>query len=130
MIVVDTNIIAYLLTPDPFQTSALALYAEDPEWVAPPLWRSEFRGVLNSKIRHEEVTLDQASALADEAESILKNPENLPGSRAILELAQASGCTTYDCEYVALALKLGVPLVTMDKQVLKAFPRFAVPLAA
>ena len=29
MIVVDTNIIAYLLTRDPLQTSALALYADD-----------------------------------------------------------------------------------------------------
>ena len=47
-------------------------------------------------------------------------------SREVLELAQRSGCSTYDCEYVVLAAALGVRLVTSDKAVLKAFPSVAV----
>jgi len=44
----------------------------------------------------------------------------------VLELAVRSRCTAYDCEFVALAKQLGVPLVTSDRQVLAAFPETAV----
>jgi predicted nucleic acid-binding protein len=40
----------------------------------------------------------------------------------VLGLVARSTCTAYDCEYVALAQELAVPLVTADKQVLRAFP--------
>jgi predicted nucleic acid-binding protein len=46
----------------------------------------------------------------------------------ILKLVLASDCTAYDCEYVALAQDLKVPLVTTDKQIIRAFPKTAVAL--
>lgn len=44
----------------------------------------------------------------------------------MLDLALASKCSTYDCEYVALATVLRVPLVATDRAVLKAFPERAI----
>lgn len=41
-----------------------------------------------------------------------------------------SNCSAYDCEFVALAMALGVKLMTMDAKLLKAFPTLAVPLSA
>jgi predicted nucleic acid-binding protein len=55
------------------------------------------------------------------------NEYSVPTER-IIKLVLASDCTAYDCEYVALAQDLGVPLVTADKQVLRAFPKIAVSL--
>jgi predicted nucleic acid-binding protein len=49
-------------------------------------------------------------------------------SEKVLELAMQSNCSAYDCEYVALAQDLGVPLVTADKQILKAFPKIAISM--
>ena len=46
MIVVDTNILAYLYLPGDFTERAEALLAKDADWVAPTLWRSEFRNIL------------------------------------------------------------------------------------
>jgi predicted nucleic acid-binding protein len=37
--------------------------------------------------------------------------------------------TLNDCEFVALAMTLGVPLVSMDAKLLKAFPGHAVALS-
>ncbi len=46
----------------------------------------------------------------------------------VLKLADQTGCTTYDCEFVSVAQALGVKLITADKQLLKAFPRIAMSL--
>jgi len=46
----------------------------------------------------------------------------------VLDLAIASGCSGYDCEFVALAQHLEVPMVTADQKVLRAFPTIAVGL--
>ena len=43
-------------------------------------------------------------------------------SSKVLTLAQASGCTSYDCEFVVLAQELGVPLIAVDRQLLARFP--------
>ena len=53
------------------------------------------------------------------------NEYAVPDER-VLELAAASGCNAYDCEFVALAEGLSSSLVTSDRQVLKAFPERAV----
>lgn len=46
MIVVDTNILAYLYLPNDLTANAEKLLRQEPEWAAPILWRSEFRNVL------------------------------------------------------------------------------------
>ena len=45
---------------------------------------------------------------------------------AVFSLAIQSGCSAYDCEFVWLARDLGLPLVTVDKKALNAFPDLVV----
>ena len=57
MIVVDTNIIAYLYLPTDLTGQAERLLESDPEWAVPVLWRSEFRNVLALYLRKGLISL-------------------------------------------------------------------------
>jgi predicted nucleic acid-binding protein len=130
MIVVDSNILAYLYLPGEFTEAAEAWLVRDPEWAAPLLWRSEFRNILAGYLRRGMLTFEQTCRLQAEAESLMDGFEFEVPSREVLELVRDSGCSAYDCEFVALARLRGVKLVTMDKKVLSAFPQYAVSLRA
>jgi predicted nucleic acid-binding protein len=130
MIVVDSNVLAYLYLPGEHTAAAEALLEKDPEWAAPVLWRSEFRSILAGCIRRKTLNFDQACDLQSEAESLLLGFEFEVDSHAVLELVRDSDCSAYDCEFIALAIKLNTKLVTMDKKLLLAFPKSAQPLAA
>ena len=128
MIVVDSNVIAYLYLPGEYTSAAEALLVRDPDWAAPILWRSEFRNILAGDLRRKAITFEQANSLQSEAESLLAGAEYELDSHAVLELVRDSDCSAYDCEFVALAQKLNTQLVTMDKKLLRAFPKSAVVL--
>ena len=76
------------------------------------------------------LSFEQACSLQAEAESLLEGFEFEVHSREVLELVRDSDCSAYDCEFVALAQRMDTKLVTMDKKVLKAFPKRAVSLVA
>jgi len=130
VIVVDSNVVAYLYLPGEHTAKAEALLEQDPDWAAPTLWRSEFRNILAGYLRRKTVTFAQACELQDEAEDLLAGSEFDVESKAVLELVRASDCSAYDCEFVALAMRLQVSFVTLHAKLLKAFPKHAVPLAA
>lgn len=123
MIVVDTNVVAYLLLEGRAETEDLL--RADREWAAPVLWRSEFRSVLSRYRAVGRMELADALAIMELAEDLLQGREFQVVSADVLRLAADSGCSTYDCEFVALALSLGCPLATTDGAVLSAFPELA-----
>jgi predicted nucleic acid-binding protein len=128
VIVVDSNVIACLYLPTDHTQQAEALLERDSEWHVPVLWRSEFRNILAGYLRHKALSFDQARAMQIEAESLLSGNEHQVDSMRVLELVRDSDCSAYDCEFIALALALGVKLVTADRKLLKAFPECTVPL--
>lgn len=130
MIVVDSNVLAYLYLPGDHTARAEALLERDPDWAAPVLWRSEFRNILAGYMRRKTLTFDQACNLQTEAESLLAGSEFEVDSWTVLELVRDSDCSAYDCEFVALAIKLDTKLVTVDKKLLRAFPTRAAALTA
>lgn len=130
MIVVDTNIVAYLYLPTEYTARAEALLDRDPDWAAPILWRSEFRSILAGYMRRRALSFDAALDIQAEAESLLAGGEHEVDSPQVFELVRESDCSAYDCEFVALARRLGVRLVTMDAKLLRAFPAHATALTA
>lgn len=128
MIVADVNLVAYLLLGGPDTGLAQQVLERDGTWAAPVLWRSEFRSILTAYMRHRGLSLGDAWQAHELAENLLGAHEHTLGGERVLELVAASPCSAYDCEYVALAEELQVPLVTADRQVLRHFPRLAVSL--
>lgn len=129
MIVVDTNVIAYFWIPGDFTQDAERVLQADPEWKVPLLWKSELRNVLINYIRHQLLTLDVALQLMSDAESQFKEHEFSVASSDVLRLSSQSRCTAYDCEFIALAEDLQVPMITTDKKMLSEFPNVAISMS-
>ena len=130
MIVVDTNVLAYLFLPGNKVNTELArsAYRKNSEWCAPVLWRSEFRNILALYVRKKILDYDLALSVMREAELLMESREYQVSSLDVLSLVSQSACSAYDCEFVALAENLNTILVTSDKQILKQFPKRAVSL--
>jgi len=128
MIVVDTNIICYLYMPTKYSANAELLLIKEPQWAVPVLWKSEFRNVLIGYLRKKMLDLKTVISLLQEAEDLLSNQEYQVSSITVMNLASQSDCSTYDCEFVALADNLKTKLVTQDKQILRNFPSTAFSL--
>ncbi len=125
MIVVDANIISYLyITGDRSQQSE-DLLSSDSNWVAPILWRSEFRNVLAQYLRKNLLNIDEILLIIQQAEKLLTDHEYEISSAHIMQLVKSSQCSASDCEFVALAQYLDVPLITTDKKILREFPEIA-----
>ncbi|MEX0943546.1 MAG: type II toxin-antitoxin system VapC family toxin [Pseudomonadales bacterium] len=125
MIVADTNTIAYLYLPTEQTDHVVSLLHKDPHWVAPLLWRSEFRNVLALYVRKNIVDLDTAIAMQAQAERQLADNEYTVNSMDVLTLAKDSGCAAYGCEFVSLATSLNLKLITGDKRLVHSFPGIA-----
>ena len=128
MVVVDTNVIAALYLPNENSVLAETLLLQDANWAAPALWRSELRNVLALYLRKQLLNFEQACQIQNQAESLMIASEYQINSVEVLRLAQSSGCSAYDCEFVALARHLQVKLITQDKQILAQFPQHTIAL--
>lgn len=129
MIVVDVNVLAYLYLPGKFTDLAEGLLLRNDEWAVPRLWRSELSNILATYMRQDLLSLEAATAIHQRAQALVAGNEYEVPAREVLRLAKKSGCSAYDCEYVALAEHLDVMLVTGDAKLCKAFPRRALSIS-
>ena len=122
MIAIDVNVVAYLLIDGSHTEQSEAVLIRDPVWAAPLLWRSERRDVLAGYLRRGELdrtgVLDRIGA----ADALVQGREYVVDDARVVDLVAASTRSAYDCEYVALAEALDIPLVTNDRLLRTAFP--------
>ncbi len=100
---------------------------------APAIWplelgnvlvMAERRGRLNAAKITEFVALVQDLPVAIDEESSRRALDE------VLSLARSEGLTTYDAAYLELAMRLGVPLATMDKELRQAAEKLGTPVLA
>lgn len=99
---------------------------KDPDWIAPVLWKSEFRNVLALYFRKEIYDLPTTLQIMEQAEALMTSNEFQVNSTQVLSLVKDSSCSAYDCEFVALADDIDVPLLTFDQKMLTESPSLAI----
>jgi predicted nucleic acid-binding protein len=111
-------------------TAAFDLIADDCAWV-PGLWRIEVANSLSVKLRRGRITpLQRRESLVDlKLLPIYCDQEtNDHVWDRTLELADRHNLTVYDATYLELAMRLSLPLATLDEDLRKAAQREGVPL--
>jgi predicted nucleic acid-binding protein len=127
VIVVDCNVIGYLLLPGDQAMLARRVFECDPDWVAPPLWRSEFYNVVAKFLRTGKITYAEAERAMLTASQIVRDTTP-PEPPKLLALIRISKCSSYDLEYAFTSSDLSVSLVTRDAELLEEFPGNAITM--
>ena len=126
MIIADANLITYYYIPGPHQMVAVKVLEKDPLWFVPPIMASEFRNILLGYVRSKQLSAKDGIELAARVELFFYPRTKAVSAAKVMDMAYASGCSSYDGEYAALAHTLKVRLVTSDKLLLKSFPEIAI----
>ncbi len=117
MIVVDTNLIVALAVKTTQSGTADRVRIKDPEWIAPPIWESEFRNALLGMIRAGFL---KEQAAVEAHKFAVENVQTMPASTsAVLRIAQTHQLTAYDAEFASLAEWLDIPCLSFDDDLLK-----------
>jgi len=81
-------------------------------------------------MRAGDLTLEACLAILERAGAQMSGREYEVPDSAVMDLAARSRASAYDCEYVALALDMGVPLVSNDRMLRRTFPDTVVGMEA
>ncbi len=128
MVVVDTNILAYLLIAGDRTKEAQALFAQDPDWRSEAFMLVEFSNILATYRRMGDLSRAQAERLLNEAETRMRSLVNLP-HMAALRTADQFAVSAYDARFLATAQNLKKRLVTEDAKLRAAAPVLTKSLA-
>ncbi len=121
MIVVDTNVLAYLLIAGDRSKEAQTLYAQDSEWYSEAFVLVEFCNIIVTYQRMGDLSRNQTEQLLNEAEARMRGLVNVPHIAA-LRTAQQFVVSAYDARFLAAAENMGTKLVTEDAKLRIAAP--------
>ena len=121
MIVVDASVADKWLLPEPGDAAAQELLANEERLVAPSLIRTEVAAALARRARFREIEPhDAETAMGLWLQTLRDGVIGLAADDAdlvtALGLAMELSHPLQDCLYLALAERLGAPLVTADKK--------------
>ena len=129
MILVDTNIVAYLLIEGDHTAAAQELRRRDSDWRSEAFLMVEFANVLAALIATGRMALPLAQRFLFEAGSLLdRKLARLPHA-PVLATAVRYRVSAYDARFLALAQQLGRRLVTEDTKLRGAAPALTQSLA-
>ncbi len=111
MIVVDTNIIAYLYLDSEHTARAEALLQKDPEWPLHRYGGANFGTFWQGACAASQSASRMPGRCRPRPRDLMAGSEHDIDSHEVLKLVRDSDCSAYDCEFVALAEQLGVKLV-------------------
>ncbi len=124
MVVVDTNVIAYLLVSGDQTKAAQDLFSRDDDWHTEPFALVEFTNLLATACRSRGLVLSRARRLLESAEDLLRGRMHAVDHPKALAVANECSISAYDARFVSVAEQLGTPLVTEDGRLRRAAPKW------
>ena len=91
--------------------------------VVPSLWRLEIASLLRTAERRGRCSATLADALLHQLESLpieIDRETDLHAWHATRTISREQGLTPYDAAYLELAIRLGLPLATGDRELIAA----------
>jgi predicted nucleic acid-binding protein len=128
VVLVDTNILAYLIIEGDRTASAQKLFERDSDWCSEAFVMVEFSNILATYVRTKALTQAQGTRLLTEAQALLSTLHNMTNTRA-LETAMQYEISAYDARFISLARHLKLRLVTEDAKLRTAVPSWTISLA-
>jgi predicted nucleic acid-binding protein len=129
MLLVDTNIVAYLLIDGDYTEAAQELHSRDPDWRSEAFLLVEFVNVLASSIARKRMTLSLAQDFLAKAAGLFDGKLGRIPHASVLVIAARHRVSAYDARFLALADQLGSRLVTEDVRLRGAAPTLTQSLA-
>lgn len=129
MVVVDTNVLAYLFLDGPFTTNARWLIAADPDWRRDRYVLVELTNVLRMTMRARELPLAEALAILHQSRGLIEQGLVDVAHDEVLRTSETAGVTAYDARFLVAAQALGVRPVTEDARLRRAAPELTQSLA-
>jgi predicted nucleic acid-binding protein len=128
MIVVDSNIVTARNLTSTLTSKAEQVEEKDPVWIVPVLWRYEFQNILATAIKAKQIKPEQALDIWEKVSKILVENECEPSASKVIDLVAQYGITAYDGQFIAVALEMGIPCVTEDRELQEKFPGIAISM--
>ena len=122
MIVVEPEVIAYLLIAGEKTPLAQQTFQKDADWVLPPIWQHEFLNLLASFVQQKGCTLEQAEQLWKESQRLFAGRKQRVRREQALRLACEQQITVYEAMYLSLAIDLGILLISERPTLQRQFP--------
>ena len=113
--------------------NAVLLMMPDAEAFVPGIWSLEIANVLLVAERRNRMTTEQSEEAVALLQSLLIQVDTATDANALgatLALGRQEGLASYDAAYLELALRLGLPLATIDTRLAEAATRCGVDLVA
>ena len=129
MLLVDTNVVAYLLIDGDYTTAAQELRLRDSDWRSEAFLLVEFTNVLVSSIARKRMTLSMAEDFLAKVFSLFDGKLGRIPHAAVLGIAARHRVNANDARFLALADQLGSRLITQDARLRAAAPALTQSLA-
>ena len=124
-LVIDASFIASLLLPDESAEESAAQFGRIKEGgaAAPALWQIEVANMLLTALRRKRINASQFARILEAVDSLplTLQPVLTEKQRGdLLHLARKHELSAYDAAYLELALRLDLPLATIDGRLARA----------
>ena len=129
MLLVDTNVVAYLLIEGDHTEAAQELRIRDSDWRSEAFLLVEFTNVLASSIARKRMTLSMAEDLLAKVFSLFDGKLGRIPHASVLAIAARHRVNANDARFLALADQLGSRLITQDARLRAAAPALTQSLA-